>query len=226
MVWILLVGAAIASAVWAWSIADVRTNNRIAIIATLAGIATAFNLIIPISNVEATTLVVVCSSVVLGWRSATVVGIVCCVASGAVAGIGPWTAWQAASFALIAAGVALWRTLARRAGGVPSAVEMVVMTVLVTIVYDVVLTATTISAVGVPAATTPAHAVVAALLLGIPFTIMHVVGNVALAMLFGNALIAALQRAAVRLTADREPLPVHVQHARVGVGERPATPAR
>ena len=188
---------------WRWSLGSATHARAATIQVTLAVIAVAFNVVVPISNVEASTLVVVCAALALGLRASLVVAVLCVIGTDAVSGLGAWTLWQVIGFAVVGALAAGAVAAVRRVEAVHGRVRtrsvertgLVVLVALLTLVYDVVVTVGTLPTLGVPAAAMSTHAIGASLLLGLPFTLTHMVSNGVLAFVGAEPLLRALCRA-------------------------------
>jgi len=182
--------------------------------------AAAFNLVVPVPNVEATTLVVVSLALRLGAAEAVLAGTIAVVGTGVAGGIGVWTAWQVVGFGIIALAVsaittATTRGKARSPG--PRRPFLLACVAGGTVFYDLLLTASGTWLLVDGAAW--GSAVRAALLLGAPFTFTHLAANLALAWLAGASLGQALERARARAaTVPGRGSASHVQHRNVARG--------
>lgn len=200
--WTLLAGVTLAAAAWHWSTRSIDGSARVAIVAVLGVTAAAFNIVVPVPSVEATTTVVLCASIALGARTGIAAGLVAIVASSVTGGVGVWTIWQVVAVALVgivgvvAAGVAGrdidWFT--RRA-----AVVLACASVVATIAWDVVTTAGSAASYATQVGLTPMQQVVSALLIGAMFTVTHVLFTTAFTVIGGPPLLHALGRARPRL---------------------------
>ncbi len=188
-----IVGSLLIVAVWNWSVRGADDTIRVAVIASLATVATIINVITPVPGVEVTSLVVVCCALQLDSRVAMATGIVCTIAVGATAGLGPWTVWQVLGIGSI---VVLAR-LARSTGCANSMRRwpLVLLVVVCALVYDVITT------VGGVFSVTGTTSIAGALLLGLPFMLVHLVAVGGIAALGGSALLAALDRVAAQRDA-------------------------
>lgn len=197
---VIVAGLALAGTAWRWAIRGVEGPERLSVAVVLGLMATAFNIVVPVPNIEATTLVVVCLAVALGPSAAVVAAIVAVLGTGMTGGVGVWTAWQVVGYVTIAlVASALVRARVNLDGR-----WMIVATVMVgTIVYDVMLTVTGVWTLGLADPEGGAASVLDALLLGAPFTLTHVAGNALIAVLGAPALVHALSRARQRM-----PLPM------------------
>ncbi|MCW2928816.1 MAG: hypothetical protein JWM86_2784, partial [Thermoleophilia bacterium] len=72
----LLAGILVALAAWRWSMASIDGASRVALVVVLAVTAAAFNVVVPIYSVEATTTIVLCTTIALGARTGVATGIV------------------------------------------------------------------------------------------------------------------------------------------------------
>lgn len=202
-VWTLLSGIALATIAWRWSIRGVGGASRIALVAVLGATAAAFNVVVPIPSIEATTTVVLCTAIVLGVRMGAAVGLVAVVGSSLAGGVGAWTAWQVVAVTVVAAVGALagravaardvdWFTPAPR-------IALAIAAAVATLAWDVVVTAGGVASYATQPGLTPLEQVVSALLLGAAFTLVHVVFSTAFTVVGGPSLLHALERSRPRL---------------------------
>ena len=194
-----LIGAICVVGVWKWSIGGAGDARRAAVVASLATLASVFNLVVPLPSVEVTTLVVVCCAVMVDVRVAISVGVICTLAGGAFAGVGPWTVWQVLGLVLVAVLVgssSRWlRSLMLDETRVAPTVSMVV--VVSVMVYDVITTA------GGLVSVTGSTRFIDAMLLGVPFMVVHVVTSCVLAWIAAPSLVRALHRVRSRNVGTR-----------------------
>ncbi|MCW2923439.1 MAG: hypothetical protein JWM98_843 [Thermoleophilia bacterium] len=190
---LLLAGVALAAAAWRWSMHSVADASRVALVTVLGVTASAFNVIVPIASVEATTTVVLCAALALGARTGVAVALVAIIGSSVAGGLGPWTVWQVVAYVLVAlVGGALGPATRRTDWFAPrGALVLGVTAPACTLAYDVIVT--------VPSAITLHTSPTAALLLGAAFTITHVVFTTAFTIVGGPPLLHALTRARPRL---------------------------
>jgi hypothetical protein len=200
-VWTLLAGLLLAVGAWSWAARDIGGATRVALVAVLGATAAAFNVVVPVPSIEATTTVVLCVAAVLGARSGIAVGIVAVLGSSITGGVGAWTLWQVVAASVVAAiGVCIgsrdlgfdWYVGAAR-------IRLAVGAVLATVAWDVIVTVGGAASYATQPGLTRAEQVVAALLLGLMFTVVHVVFTTAFTVLGGPPLLHALQRASPRL---------------------------
>lgn len=200
----LAAGVLVAIACWHWSMRSLDGATRMALVVSLGVAATVFNVVVPIANVEATTTVVLCASLVLGAPTGAAVGLVAVIGTSITGGVGMWTTWQVVGMAAVAVlGDLLGRVSRRRTDwfGTRSA-SLVGVAIVATGTYDVLVTVPTVfllAPIGPGSATERA---ISALLLGVPFTIMHVVFVAAFTALAGPSLLFTLGRARLRLDAQ------------------------
>lgn len=205
---LLIGGVAIVLVALRWSQASATNEHRMALIATLGVLAAVYNVVIPVPNVEATTLVVVASALVLGGPFAASVGVVAIIGTSSVSSVGVWTLWQIVATCAIAvvAGIVggvmrgtargssdalVWRSWAARA-------VALVLVAGSTIVYDVFTTWTSLATFG------GVHQRFdTALLAGVPFYVVHLVASTTLAALVAVSLLEALERVRPRLDGGR-----------------------
>lgn len=200
--WTLLAGLVLAAGAWRWSTRSVDGSARIAIVAVLGVTAAAFNLVVPVPSIEATTTIVLCATVALGMRTGIATGLVAVVASSVTGGVGVWTIWQVVAVAAVATIGAL---LGRAAGpdadwfSPRRAALLAIAAMAATVAWDVVTTAGSVASFAIQTELTPMQQVASALLLGAMFTVTHVVFTTAFTVVGGPPLLHALARARPRL---------------------------
>ncbi len=200
--WTLLAGFALAAAAWLWSTRSIDGSARVAIVAVLGVTAAAFNIVVPIPSVEATTTIVLCASIALGARTGIAAGLVAIVASSVTGGVGVWTIWQVVAVAVVGSvGVLAGRVAGRDTDWFTrrAAIVLVAASVVATIAWDVVTTAGSAASYATQAGLTPMQQVVSALLIGVMFTVTHVIFTTAFTVIGGPPLLHALGRARPRL---------------------------
>ena len=201
-VWTLLAGLALALAAWQWAHRSIDGAARVALVAVLGVTAAAFNVVVPIPSVEATTTVVLCAAIALGARTGVATGLVAVIASSVAGGVGVWTIWQVVAVAVVAC---IGAASVRVAGpGVDwfkrrRAMQLGGTAVLATIAWDVVTTAGSAASYATQAGLTPMQQVASALLIGAAFTLVHVVFTTLFTVFGGPPLLFALDRARPRL---------------------------
>jgi energy-coupling factor transport system substrate-specific component len=197
---VLLAGLAVLAAAWIWSVRAADAVVGVTVSALLATLATVFNVVVPVADVEATTTVVVCVSLVLGVRMSVLVAVLAVIGTGAAAGLGTWTGWQVAGFVLVATGARLARpALDLVRDPATQAWAIAALAGVLTLMYDTVTTVATVQLTGTQVAGGFWSSAGSLLLLGVPFTATHVVGNVVIARLLAPPLVLALERARVRI---------------------------
>jgi energy-coupling factor transport system substrate-specific component len=193
MVASILVGGALAVASWVWAVRGTGDAHRVAVVATLAVLASVFNLVVPVPSIEVTTLVVVCAALFVDTRCAVAIGVLCTAMGGAFGGIGPWTVWQVVALLVLAIGAGAFRASARTAPDHVLRVLVVGLVVVGVIVYDIITTlGGLLSVVGVADP-------IAALLLGAPFTLVHAASSTVISVIAAPSLVRALRRVGQRL---------------------------
>lgn len=204
----LAAGAALALACWWWAVRRLDGSSRMAIVVALGVAASAFNIVVPIPNVEATTTMVLCTALLLGAPSGAAVGLVAVIATSVTGGVGMWSVWQIVGMAVVAlAGGLLGYVAGHRADwfDLRSGLLLQGAAAIATCCYDVIVTVPTVLILspmppsGTTAATTPLEQAIAALLLGVPFTLVHVVFVMAFTAIAGPPLLFTLGRARLRL---------------------------
>lgn len=201
---ILIIGAiAGAAVVWWWSLRSMHGANELAVAVVLATCAAAFNLVVPIPNVEATTMMVVCSSLVLGVRVASIVGALAVLATGITGGLGYWTAWQVLGYAVVAVLSVVLLFAWNRRHDVSTLHPLVLagVTVIVTGAYDIIVTVPGVQ-IALTSGASFSSAMQGALLIGAPFTLVHIGATTAMTAVAGPPLIRALTRARRRLSSS------------------------
>lgn len=176
--------------------------NELAVAVVLATCAAAFNLVVPIPNVEATTMMVVCASLVLGIRVASIVGALAVLATGITGGLGYWTAWQVLGYAVVAVvSVVLVLGWSRRHNvATIHPLALAGVTMIVTTIYDVIVTVPGVQ-IALTSGASFSSALQGALLIGAPFTLVHVAATSVMTAVAGPPLIRALTRARRRLSS-------------------------
>jgi energy-coupling factor transport system substrate-specific component len=183
-----------------WALRGLDSANRVAVVVLLSAFATAFNLVVPMPNVEATTTVVVCTALTLGLRPAIAVGILAVLGTSITGGLGLWTGWQVLGMSLVASLAATFGPAARDVVAGAGRVRLGCLVALATVAYELVVTMPTVQLAGAGrSAGGFLEGMVALVLLGLPFTIVHVIATVALTLVAGPALVAALERSRNRL---------------------------
>lgn len=198
----LAAGLALALGAWRWAASGIDGAARVALVCVLGTTAASFNVIVPIPSIEATTTIVLCTALVLGARTGIAAGLVAVVGSSVAGGVGAWTAWQVVAVTFVAllgavAGRALppggdWSSRGR-------AGALAILAVVATLAWDVVVTAGGAASYATQPGLDPVEQVLAALLLGAAFTLVHVACTTALTVAGGPPLLHALERARPRL---------------------------
>lgn len=173
----------------------------VALVAALAALAAIGRIAFaPIPNVKPTTDIVLIAGFALGAAPGFTVGAVAALASNVIFGQGPWTPWQMAAWGLCGLfGALLGRMSGRSMGRLPLALACGAAGLGFSLLMDFSTWATY----------TGAHTVgeyLAIVSLSLPFTIAHVVGNIAFCAAFGPAFLRALLRYRERFTVRWEPL--------------------
>lgn len=202
---VLLAGLLLAAAGWVWSTRSIDGAARVAIVAVLGVTAAAFNVVVPIYSVEATTTVVLCAALVLGARTGAAVGLVALVASSVTGGIGIWTAWQVVAVVVVALIGAALGIAGRDADWfAPRRVALLgVGAVIATLCWDVITTVGSMLSIAPAPGASIVDQLVASLLLGATFTATHVAFTTIFTVVGGPPLLHALARARPRLDGGR-----------------------
>jgi hypothetical protein len=183
----------------AWRmLSTARTEQSAMVVAMLLGlVAGAVNVVVPLPAIEVATLVVVCTAMALGAGPAATAAFVVVLAGALSGGIGLWTPWQLAGMLLVVACGVLFRRGSR------SNLTVALSIVVATCCYDVVLTVSSVY-IFLPSGGDHGEALRNAALLGAPWFVMHLIGNVVGALVLAPSLMQALHRVAVR-SGIREP---------------------
>jgi len=172
-----------------------RPSSRIvALVAALAALAVAGRLAFaPIPNVQATTDIVLFTGFALGAAPGFAVGALAALVSNLWLGQGPWTPWEMAGWGLVGVGGALLGALTgHRLGRIPLAVACG----LAGLAYGVLLDFSVMATAGGPLSLDRYLAIAAR---GVPFNLAHALGNIALALAAGPALVRMISRYRSRL---------------------------
>lgn len=193
----LLLGLVAALLAWSWASRSTASSNEMSVVVVLAALAAAFNVIVPLPNLELTTTVVVCAAIALGIRPAAATGMLSVIATGVVGGLGMWTAWQMLGYAAIAAMIGLGARgdVASYAHRTSARLWLAALVAISVTGYDIVVTLMTVLGTNAAVASHPLQL----LLVGLPYTVLHVVGSVTLTLAAGPALLQSLTRAQLRL---------------------------
>jgi energy-coupling factor transport system substrate-specific component len=162
----------------------------LALVATLAGLAALGRIAFaPLPNVKPTTDIVLFAGYALGGAPGFAVGAVGALVSNLFYGQGPWTPWQMTGWGLVGLAGAGLAALTRghRLGRVPLAAAAAAAGVLFGIVMNVYLWVTF-------SGDHTAGKLAGYFVTSLPFDLAHVIGNVAFAVAFGPAFVAALER--------------------------------
>jgi energy-coupling factor transport system substrate-specific component len=173
-------------------------SRELALVAALAAAAAAGRVLFAfIPNVQPVTMIVAVTGATLGARAGLATGGAAALASNALLGQGPWTAWQMIGWGLVGATAApLGRILRNR-------YALALFGILWGFAFDWLLDVWAWSALG-PSANL--HAYLALVATGLPFDVAHATGNAVLALVAGPAMVRMLDRYARKLHATFEPL--------------------
>ncbi|MEO6867086.1 MAG: hypothetical protein ABI200_03615 [Gaiellales bacterium] len=195
-------GLLLALAAWSWSARSIDGSTRIALVAVLGVTASAFNVVVPMPSVEATTTIVLCTALALGARTGAAVGLVAVIGSSVTGGVGIWTMWQVTAVALVALIGAAAARIGTADGDWFTGRRLVMLgcaAAISALCWDVVTTAGSVLSIAPPPGVSPVEQLISFLLIGIMFTVVHIVCSVALTVLGGPPLLHALIRARPRL---------------------------
>ncbi len=185
---LLLLAVALAAA-FAWYERSRPSSRTVAVVATLAALATLGRIAFaPLPNVKPTTDIVLVAGYVLGGPPGFAVGATAALASNIFFGQGPWTPWQMLAWGLVGlAGAALGRARQRP---VPRLV-MASICAAAGFGYGLVLNLSTFVTF------TGQHTLAQFLAIeasAFPFDLAHAIGNVLFFLAFGPTLVRVLQR--------------------------------
>jgi energy-coupling factor transport system substrate-specific component len=174
---------------FAWFERSRPPARLIGLVAALAALAVAGRLLLaPIPNVVATTDIVLFTGYAIGGAPGFAVGALSALISNFWLGQGPWTPWQMAGWGLVGLGGAgLAAITARRLGRIGLAVACGVAG----LAYGALLDLSVMVTYG---GEQSIERYLALSVRGIPFNIAHALGNVALALIAGPALVRMLER--------------------------------
>lgn len=174
---------------FAWYERSRPPARMVALVAALAALAVGGRLVLaPIPNVVATTDIVLITGYAVGPAPGFAVGALAAVVSNLWLGQGPWTPWQMAGWGLVGLGGAALAVLSgRRLGraGLAAACG------LAGLAYGALLDLSVMVGYGGEQSLDRYVAISAG---GIPFNVAHAVGNVALALAAGPALVRMVTR--------------------------------
>ncbi len=180
-----------------------RPSARVvAAVAALAALGVAGRLVLaPIPNVVATTDVALITGYVLGGPPGFAVGALSALISNFWLGQGPWTPWQMAGWGMVGVGGAVLATLtARRFGRWGLAIAGAVAG----LAYGAFLDLSAMVSFG---GEQSLDRYLALSIRGIPFNIAHAVGNAAIMLAAGPALVRIVDRYRDRFEVEWEPVP-------------------
>lgn len=191
----LLAGSLVAG--YGWYERAKPTARMAAMVATLAGLAAIGRIAFaPVPNVKPTTDIVVLAGYVLGGAPGFAIGATGALASNVVFGQGPWTPWQMAGWGLCGVLGALLALGIRNAGRLTLAATCGFAGIL----YGALLNFSLMATYGGDLSWRHFLVLEAQ---AIPFEIAHVLGNVALALVAGPAMVRMLVRFRERFEWER-----------------------
>jgi energy-coupling factor transport system substrate-specific component len=174
---------------FAWYERSRPPSQIVALVAALAALAVAGRLVLaPIPNVVATTDIVIFSGYALGGAPGFAVGALAGLISNFWLGQGPWTPWQMAGWGLAGIlGALLARVSGRRAGRL----ELTVACGFAGIAFGALLNFSLMVSYGGEMTVQRWLALEAR---AVPFDLAHAIGNIALALVAGPAMVRMLVR--------------------------------
>jgi energy-coupling factor transport system substrate-specific component len=179
---------------FAWYEHSRPTARLIALVAALAALAVAGRLVLaPIPNVVATTDVVLITGFALGAAPGFAVGALAAPISNIWLGQGPWTAWQMAGWGMVGLGGALLAVLTRRR---VNRIGLATVCAVAGFAYGALLDFSTMVTYGGEQSLDRYLALSAR---GLPFNVAHALGNFAIALAAGPALVRMISRFRTRL---------------------------
>ena len=189
---------------FAWYERSRPPSRIIGLVAALAALAVAGRLLLaPIPNVVATTDIVLFTGYAIGGAPGFAVGALSAVISNLWLGQGPWTPWQMTGWGLVGLGGAgLAALTGRRLGRIGLAAACAIAG----LAYGALLDLSVMVTYG---GEQSLDRYLALLARGVPFNVAHALGNFALALVAGPALVRMLTRFRSRLEFRwRDPAPV------------------
>ncbi len=179
-----------------------RPSARVvAAVAALAALGVAGRLVLaPIPNVVATTDVVLIAGYALGGPPGFAVGALSALISNFWLGQGPWTPWQMAGWGLVGIGGALLASVSGRRLG---RMGLAVAAAIAGLAYGALLDLSTMVSFGGEQSLERYLALSAR---GIPFNVAHAVGNAAIMLAAGPALVRIVDRYRERFDVEWVPL--------------------
>jgi energy-coupling factor transport system substrate-specific component len=174
---------------FAWYERSRPPARMVALVAALAALAVAGRLILaPIPNVVATTDIVLITGYAVGPAPGFAVGALAALVSNLWLGQGPWTPWQMAGWGLVGLGGATLAVLTRRRLGRGG---LAVACGLAGLAYGALLDLSVMVGYG---GEQSLDRYLALSVRGIPFNVAHAIGNIALALAAGPALVGMISR--------------------------------
>lgn len=163
--------------------------RMVALVAALAALAVAGRLVLaPIPNVVATTDIALITGYALGGPPGFAVGALAAPISNIWLGQGPWTVWQMAGWGLVGLGGAWLAVITRRRLG---RFGLAAMCALAGLAYGALLDLSVMVTYG---GEQSLDRFLALSVRGIPFNVAHAIGNVAIALAAGPALVRMISR--------------------------------
>lgn len=189
-----------------WWYERARPSARmVALVAALAALAVAGRLVLaPIPNLVATTDIALITGYALGGPPGFAVGALAAPISNIWLGQGPWTVWQMAGWGLAGLGGAWLATMTRRGLG---RFGLAAFCALAGLAYGALLDLSVMVTYGGEQSLDRYLALAAR---GLPFNVTHAIGNFAIALAAGPALVRMISRYRTRLEFSWRPAPAQV----------------
>jgi hypothetical protein len=170
------------------------TDSILLTVTVVLGVCAAvWNVLVPLPNVEATSLVVICVAMSLGTRPAIMTGAVASLLSSIAGGLGVWTSWQIVGVVVLAV------VGGQAAARCNSRLQVALICGATAGLVDVLITVPTVAAT----MQLERDLIPGLILVGLPYTVFHIVAVAALAYALAPSLSSSLDRASQRVDRIR-----------------------